>query len=490
MDEMCNIKILDRRGPLQVRKEKYDYEGVAVYCLLDDETVISAGDDYRIRIWNWYTGVEEKVLFGKNHHAIQCMALSHSKKLLVTGHASWGGVHVWDIATGKLFWFVEDLLYIESVAFNQDDTLVLVHKYGDEVKKYHTETGELMGAIGHDFDGALPSCFSPDGATIYFLDRKSIKSVCTNTGMVNWCVSMERQDGRFDKAISPDGSMLCFLDADLNVRILRAKDGAIGPILATSDYAENEYDDLRVRILPDSRHVVVYVEETDALQIWNIAAGRLVCETTMEDDVYIVQDIAVFSDNKRFVAGDRLGTQFLGTLENLSKSDVEVVWELQEQSEFLKFSGRFGLYKSGYCWYSEAFVERISEAQFPEIIDYANLLMESSSRDDALTVVLLKEILEALQKRDDAQDITIDVLLNLLMQSTLSAGAALHDPNGELTTYAEQSAKKLNNIGVERFSDAQRQKLLDMYEQVMHFADQLQQINIEIILPDKSLLKG
>lgn len=472
MSKKSKIIILDRVGPMQKRDS--DHSGVEVYAMLDQDRIISAGTDNCIRVWNWNTGVEEKLLFSDSHHAIQCMAVSHNKTRLATGHGSWGGVHVWDLVSGDLVSCLEDEMYISSVAFSEDDSLVFMHHAHNQVVTLNADTCEVRHVVNKDQGSGALSVFSQDGSILYYFDAKSVYAMESATGKEIW-QTVIAGDRCF--VLSPDGDRLALLDQDHKIRILRSRDGATGPILNTDYDFMGPYDDIALAFTVDGEHIVMACGEF-FIQLWHIASGELCCQAAIKEETHF-KDLMVLPDNKRFVFGDWHGNNYLGELKiTPSETDNEINWIIRAPDEFMLFRRQYSLAKNGYYWESDKFIQKLSETAVDELVACAQLLMSPEAKLETLTVGLLAGIQTRLQKLDAGNPVIVDILIDILQQATASAGVALHDSHGMMDSYATDSAKTISQFDHSQLSKNQWDRLLQVYQQVKVFEEELEQIGV------------
>ncbi len=327
MEPTYNIKILSRTGPLQ--KTDIDHCGVAAYLALGQDLIISAGTDNRTRLWNWRTGKEEAIFFADSHFDIECMAVSHDQTRLVTGHGSWGGVHVWDLITHNLVWCFPQKMHIHSVAFNSDDSKIYMKYAFNTVRVFDAQDGKHLQTINENSHSSSLSTFSLDGETLYHFDARVVRAMQTATGEDLWGTVIK---GNRLLILSHDGQYLALLNDNKDIQILRTSDGALGPLLNTDSQLIGETDDLSLCFTRDHCHILL-AHGGSHIQLWNIADQTLCKETLLEDNTNF-QDIIVLADNQRFVLGDRHGTQYLGELSIPTGIDLSALTWKPTQSSY------------------------------------------------------------------------------------------------------------------------------------------------------------
>ncbi|VAW82907.1 hypothetical protein MNBD_GAMMA12-1910 [hydrothermal vent metagenome] len=321
MEQAYHLNILSRTGPLQ-KIDNYRF-GVATYLTLDQDLVISAGTDNRIRIWNWITGKEEKIFFADSHFDIQCMAISKDKTQLATGHGSSGGVHMWDLITNKLIWCFPRKQSIHSVAFNADDSKIYMKHAFNTIMVFDAQDGKHLQTINDNPNSSSLSTFSMNGNTLYYFDARVVRAMQTETGKELWGTSVK---GNRRLILSHDGKYLALLNSSKQIQIVRTSDGAMGPLLDTDSELMGEVDDLALCFTHDNYHILL-AHGGKHLQLWNIADQTLCIEYLLDDDSNF-KDIIILADNQRFALGQRSGINYLGELSIPTDIDrSSLTWE-------------------------------------------------------------------------------------------------------------------------------------------------------------------
>jgi len=137
----------------------------------DGKTLVTAGLDGNIRIWNVATGQVERTLSGHTNSLYKAV-FNPSEKLLASSSRD-RTARVWDIATGReLHRLTGFRCSVKSVAFSPDEkTLAAVGNDG-MVKLWDVTTGRELKSLVHsdspDVDTSVYSVvFSRDGRKIY-----------------------------------------------------------------------------------------------------------------------------------------------------------------------------------------------------------------------------------------------------------------------------------------------------------------------------------
>lgn len=128
-------------GPTHLYKdERYTLNGADVLLNHPRGYVVSGGGDHHTKVWDPATLEVMHNFHAGTHHDIKALAVSHDGKFVVSGHGSWGGVHLWDMNTGKLLWCQEKIMYVEALAFDDSDSTVVALS-GDRNHSFDVQNG-------------------------------------------------------------------------------------------------------------------------------------------------------------------------------------------------------------------------------------------------------------------------------------------------------------------------------------------------------------
>lgn len=137
----------------------------------DGRTLVTAGTDGIIRIWNMASGQVSRTLNGHTN-AIYKAVLSPDEKLIASSSRD-ATARIWDFATGReLYKLTGFKCSVKSVAFSPDGKTLAVVGNDGMVKLWNTETGKELKSLVHsdapDVDVSVYSVlFSREGKKIY-----------------------------------------------------------------------------------------------------------------------------------------------------------------------------------------------------------------------------------------------------------------------------------------------------------------------------------
>lgn len=134
----------------------------------DGRTLISAGLDKEIRLWDVATGKTRQILRGHTERILG-MALSPDGKVLVSGDP--GEVKVWDPETGKETgaWKVVDLV---GLAISPDGRIAAVDSFPEDgITFWDIASRKARADLQPLPEGASPMEFSPDGRLFVSVNR-------------------------------------------------------------------------------------------------------------------------------------------------------------------------------------------------------------------------------------------------------------------------------------------------------------------------------
>ncbi len=112
---------------------------VNVVTFWDAATLISGGDDYKVRLWSEQAG---NVVLGE--HEAKVMGLDVSREVGLAASASWDGtVGLWPIPTGDAPMFLRGhKLGVNDVAFSDDGLTIYSASTDGTIRVWDTQTGE------------------------------------------------------------------------------------------------------------------------------------------------------------------------------------------------------------------------------------------------------------------------------------------------------------------------------------------------------------
>jgi WD40 repeat protein len=255
----------------------------------DGRTMASSSEDGTVRIWDWPTGKELRVLAGHDTFA-ESVAFSPDGHTLASGSGT--AIRLWDVVTGKpLRTFDAKTSAVDSVAFSPDGRTVAGGN-GDGSIRLWPMTGDAGPRIlGLDGQVVSAVAFSPDGRTLATgsWDRK----------VQLWDVETGKPGRAFTGpakvlavAFSPDGRTIAAGGGDTIVRRWFVETG-----MPQTPFVGHSTDVYAVAFSPDGK-TLASGSADNTVRVWDLANAR---EVNKFAGGGIVSTVA-FSPNGRILA--------------------------------------------------------------------------------------------------------------------------------------------------------------------------------------------
>ena len=167
----CQAQAVSRCRPSRPLPENPTPGIVGLSLSRDGKTLVAAGADGRIRVWDVATGQVRRTLTGHTN-AIYLAVFSPDEKLLASSSRD-TTARIWDVATGReLHRTTGYRCSVKSVAFSPDGKMIASAGNDGMLKLWDVKTGRELKSLVHtdspDVDASIYSvAFSRDGKSIY-----------------------------------------------------------------------------------------------------------------------------------------------------------------------------------------------------------------------------------------------------------------------------------------------------------------------------------
>jgi WD40 repeat protein len=210
-------------------------------------------------------------------------------------------IQIWDATTGKLAF--EPILHggvIFDLAFSPDGSLVVSGGNTRMALLWDAATGEPIGAPLRQRNTVCSVAFSPDGKRVVTGNQDGVIRIWDIIHRKYVGEPVKHEDGIVAAAYGPDG-----------LRILTETDGAVQVRDAATGKPIgkplSDLDDInRMAFSPDGWHLAVKGKPAGHVELWDIATGQLVGESSQR-----VVTVAFSPDGSRILAGGGGGVAWL-----------------------------------------------------------------------------------------------------------------------------------------------------------------------------------
>ena len=230
---------------------------VSVAISSDGQTIVSAGLDNTIRLWDLPTGQLLRVLSG-NSSLFYSLALSPDGQIIVSGSRD-KTIRIWDFETGQeLYHLKGHTREVDALAISQDSQTIVSGSRDKTIRVWNLPTGqELRIFKGH-------------------------------TGEV------------YSVAISPDGQKIVSGSQDNTIKVW---DLQLGEELLT---LRGHTDELRSVAISLDGQKIVSGSRDNTIKVWDLQLGEELL--TLRGHLSSVQSVAISSDGQTIVSGSRDNT--------------------------------------------------------------------------------------------------------------------------------------------------------------------------------------
>jgi WD40 repeat protein len=293
----------------------------------DGKRVASAGD--HIRIWLAGTGKRERMIEVRGH--VASLAFARDDKTLV-GAGRDKIVHLWDVATGKPAGeFKGHKHMLCGVALSPDGRLLASGDVQSTIRIWDFKTGKVI----HEFDlqsgtEALSLAFSPDSKTLACGGAWNDSSFLPKGVFIIQGVKMTRKEGNFvlqwdvatgkeirrfgglkDKiksiAFAPDGHTLAAASRDGTIALW---DSATGKerlyIVAHPNHKEAAFSNSPCLVFSPDSKLLASASTDQTIRFWDTATAKKRGQIRSPNAGFLA--LAFFRDGKRLVSGSAAST--------------------------------------------------------------------------------------------------------------------------------------------------------------------------------------
>ncbi len=229
----------------------------------DGNTIVSSGNDRQIKIWNRRTGQLERTLKG-HEEEVNSIALNLYGNIIVSG----GGdrqIKVWDRATGKLVRTLEGHEEeVKSVAVSADGETIVSGGQDKEVKVWRWRTWELKHTLKSHKEEVRTVAISADGKTIVSgSGDKKIKVWDTTSGKLKY--TLRGHEDKVDSLVLSNDGHIISGSRDRTIKIWDLQTQTLEQSLETD--SEHRINSIAASA---NKQIIISGNEDRTLTIWHL----------------------------------------------------------------------------------------------------------------------------------------------------------------------------------------------------------------------------
>ncbi|WP_328188211.1 WD40 repeat domain-containing protein [Marinobacter sp. OP 3.4] len=475
------LRITDTaEGPTHLYQDgRYTLNGADVMVSHPRGYVVSGGGDHHTKVWDPATLEVMHNFHAGTHHDIKALAVSHNGNFVASGHGSWGGVHLWDMDTGKLLWCQENLMYVEALAFDESDSTVVALS-GDQYHIFDVQTGDQLAE--NDLNDSSDYQVIQQSARRFFVaDEQNLTAFDAATGKPVWRLDDFTDGDEIENLkMLPGDHHLAVVHGKDRVTFVRTDDGALGQSLTLAMDDQRWQLDFPLAVSPDLQLLAI-VTRTSQIRFYRTRDGSLVASHQIDGNLKLFESLLFTEDGNRLVVGNALGmTLVLGLERPETGADSPfdgTEWQRPNVSDFDRFILDNNLtIKAGY-YHNDGFIEQIRSSDPDRLRYFVDMIRESGEGSGGNFSVILEAILG--RAREHQEDlIAAEASILLIREGLPSAGAVIHDAWGMKAWCAEKGCAYLQTYPLDALSDDLQATLARNLERAIAINEELDDLGV------------
>ena len=254
----------------------------------DGTTIVTAGDDPAITLWDATTGQRRRTLEGRSR-TVTSLAFNREGSLLASGGDD-GTITLWDTMRGVVRTTLQrDQDHVDSLALSEDGSTLASGSRNNLIVLWNVTTSEVSEVLVGHTNSVMQLVFARSG--------KELISSAFNDTFIVWNLGVRRQRAllRGDTprvrtvAVSPEGTIVASAGDEGTIRLWDIATGKERAALTG-----HRGDVLAIAFNPASR-VLVSGGEDRRILLWDITTGRLLQEIDAHGEV---ESLAIHPDGK------------------------------------------------------------------------------------------------------------------------------------------------------------------------------------------------